>query len=1199
MGSILTGYLVDVDTETREVTNYEYITDITGLFSATDTPKYIEYNPSMNYIGYTEQTVNYVDSTIPNTYRYIVDSGLMEYVDYTVQGNQSSGYSLELFPEGTLYTPFLINYTGTQFNLGTTSTLNNFVPSGTTTSYNMIVQQNSNGSYVTSLSDMVSSLNTSGTPIYLDFTYNTNYPVLFFNYSDVISKIVGPGSAIGVGSFGIKYLEINDDAFPDQIVINNYGRATAYRNNVAIWSNIPSTQIMMVYDYGTMENGTYTHRNVQSNIHLTSGTYTKIMDTSQYRYFTNNTTYTTSNIKLYYTGSTYNFGTTGWMVSPDTTDTYPLNGESQVGTSPSPVQIGIANMKDVRYTLENEGNLHISTSHSRKLIPNCDLPAIIVPISYIQNLPYFGGYLQFDDSMICDYYLYTDIASHGSGVEFRLEGYKNGTLVWRNWESSICMIYLYETNNNDIVPSSTHTMRLTYEDVEGTRDISIGTGNTYPITSLISGLTDKASSYNTLNYTGTEYNLGSPETINGIDYNGTIPTTMSSEHTYRMYKAVPLTTILGRINIENGIEGTLELTYGDRPVFFAHSSWSATQYYIGNNYTYIYHITVNDNCLPTRLVWNVQGNWVTVYKGDTELYSDSADNINVIYQYESISNNTDLVSVRLSGVVSSNGDTLSSLYVSSGSDYNVNTTRFHISDHGAYNRAYITYSGNQYTNLGIPNTQNIRLANKTIDVDTNESTPKTTDFSTIIDSIDITGYKNVIFEMNYGTRPIFFYPGTWSETSGQMQILGPDNYVLQTIDVWTYNAVMNDNNIPSKLVYDTETEIVTAYRGNNIVWTSLANNICVVYDYDVRSSNSGWSIHATDAIVTMNSIGIPFPIYKYMNPEKGVTLRTASTVWSNEYYNNKIDITVCRDRTSWPNASVPNDLTIHVDTASITITSQNNNLSVSIVKYDGTTETKNLGTWNACQVEIIANSGTISVTPLSGLVSYTSPVAINNTTTTWNDWYNGGEITEMILSTNSNSMRFSVTNTDVFLNTYGAVMQDPSVNVNSHFPDLEEWRLNFYSFALVGDSITVNNIVCPINDETQEITVDNGYESISGELNNIYVTKADGHMYFTFANSGNVLDLGETVNDVVSFSGLWYFTTGLYEGIDGVENYYDWNLDGTFHMSMTQMMLFFVGLLIAGIIICKAFIKLEIGLLNTIIIISAGIIALIIAGGSI
>lgn len=77
LGSILSGFLLNVDKDKVTTTGYEYVTDITGLFDFSDTPQYVDYSPASNYTGFKNTIPNpdyptglsFTTSTIANNYR--------------------------------------------------------------------------------------------------------------------------------------------------------------------------------------------------------------------------------------------------------------------------------------------------------------------------------------------------------------------------------------------------------------------------------------------------------------------------------------------------------------------------------------------------------------------------------------------------------------------------------------------------------------------------------------------------------------------------------------------------------------------------------------------------------------------------------------------------------------------------------------------------------------------------------------------------------------------------------------------------------------------------------------------------------------------------------------------------------------------------------------------------------------------------
>jgi hypothetical protein len=179
------------------------------------------------------------------------------------------------------------------------------------------------------------------------------------------------------------------------------------------------------------------------------------------------------------------------------------------------------------------------------------------------------------------------------------------------------------------------------------------------------------------------------------------------------------------------------------------------------------------------------------------------------------------------------------------------------------------------------------------------------------------------------------------------------------------------------------------------------------------------------------------------------------------------------------------------------------------------------------------------------------------------------------------SPKFSVTFTRVFLDTYGVVMFGPEINVAEYFPQYNALRLNIYSFALYGDAMRINGQEWAVEDGKVTVyyvqdsdgkhvpTYDPGLpvRSKTLALNNIYVTWDGSRCALTFVDDRFTLDLGEyqAGNMTVSFTGMWYFTTMLWDSSIGVEK----SVTGWKVLPETtaqQLILLFMGiLLVAGV----------------------------------
>lgn len=135
-------------------------------------------------------------------------------------------------------------------------------------------------------------------------------------------------------------------------------------------------------------------------------------------------------------------------------------------------------------------------------------------------------------------------------------------------------------------------------------------------------------------------------------------------------------------------------------------------------------------------------------------------------------------------------------------------------------------------------------------------------------------------------------------------------------------------------------------------------------------------------------------------------------------------------------------------------------------------------------------------------------------------------------------LNWSVYNTTIYMNTYNAVMINPSIDLADYWADMDSYRYAFQSFAIYGDSVTINGETYTIEDE--QITIDGK----KYKFNNVWLSfSAQGKTSITFRDINRTIDLGDTQDKEVSFSGIWYFTTGLYEGVETSEDVYEWDIN--------------------------------------------------------
>lgn len=280
-----------------------------------------------------------------------------------------------------------------------------------------------------------------------------------------------------------------------------------------------------------------------------------------------------------------------------------------------------------------------------------------------------------------------------------------------------------------------------------------------------------------------------------------------------------------------------------------------------------------------------------------------------------------------------------------------------------------------------------------------------------------------------------------------------------------------------------------------------------------------------------------------------------------------------------------------------------NNTLIASNNYD-------FGSWGSFIITVDTVNATVGYTKVMQFRTFTDyQESVSGTILSYGSYGNfSGQVTEVleIIPVTATVPRQQVVKTSVFLNTYGVVLRNPSLDIGTYFPNMTNMRLNFYSFALYGDSITINghtmNVTAPnltvyyTSDANGNHIADSpgtGVNEKSVELTNIYITWDGSRCSLTFANDSLTIDMGTYTDKTVSFSGMWYFASALYEPYTAQETSYDVNWYSSFDLSTFGIVL--AGLLILGAIVCKATIGGR--ALDYVIIICGTLVALVIAGG--
>lgn len=294
-----------------------------------------------------------------------------------------------------------------------------------------------------------------------------------------------------------------------------------------------------------------------------------------------------------------------------------------------------------------------------------------------------------------------------------------------------------------------------------------------------------------------------------------------------------------------------------------------------------------------------------------------------------------------------------------------------------------------------------------------------------------------------------------------------------------------------------------------------------------------------------------------------------STTWENGYENGSFDLVFSSA------SGLTGTYTYTISGITLTVS----NTGISISANGGTAV--NYGAWDSYIIRNVARDGLyfVPILNFNNFQSYTTgePVKIIE--------YTGGDFTTFSLS--GTTPRFSVENTRVWMNQYGAIMNSPTIDPRALFPadSYPVIVLAMKNFTVFGTGITINNTTYSMNGDAiiigdKEILLRN--LSIRWEDNMTYLDTGDGYV-----------ELGETTSTTVSFTGAWYFTATIQEGYDYEARSLNWGI-GEWGLDYTQFIIVYEGLIIAGIIICHKAKSISFSGLDWVVTIIAGVGGLLI-----
>ena len=1081
--TVLAGYCTNVTAEEIEVIDYEYVTDVSGLFDYTETPQYINYNPSTNITGYAGggSTSAYSDSgsfaDLPQS--FVTNPSLI--TDSTTTNKSGSG-----------------NYSNLQAvsSLGSPSRISDYT-----------VGFGSRTVYFTDLTPVDGDRQTNIK--FTDPDIITYEKVLIVRLTDILTDSIVQSVIDSGEPITLKSPSSSRDLF--------FFYMTTYTSGY-----YPSTGV----NYYTYDLDLSSNAGVELEIY-----YDDAENQVYYEGIGNDALTSMSNIWVACGGTGYNSS----MATYINISYKPVNGT---------------------FSLVNPYNAYVSGIFTNELIR--DVQAYNLTINFNQNVYYsklsdwyddYAGYNRVDLSKT-----YSSMRLYNNNGTAYVQFTGNAGTV--NVAVGSLANYVVSASASGYNQSLAFSWSYSYS-YEQSGDLEINNPYVAELDTLFNETTQTHV---------TDYGL----TVT-LDTNGTVyfaPNSAWSQvgGVWTLSPGEAFTTLTlyydGELLVRFGGNGTETTFLGDLRNW--NVSASAPSYYQGLGTTWNYQYTIRTDA-----------------DGPAVVYSQASQPNNFRYIVEDGSTSTGSYTISTSGNYPDSGLPL-----------------------GERTQWDIIYNGTKY-NAGDPgNGGNIVITSA-------QSTPAITTFDHILESMAIDStIQTANIEITYSSTPVFFYYGKWtfSEQDVTLPIL-PGG----TTEVYKYSANFTDDQLPTRFVLNLITNTVTAYQGDNALYTTSAKDIYVIYQFADRNTGLGTIKNGS---ATLSSTFKTAPIFAYADPSQGVYISPQAILpieWANGYQKSVIDLVVGINHNSYGKFRVSfpsntNEVYQFIDLEQFS----NNRLQITTGTYNINTQATvstddyyPTGNWKGVQLSIDVINGTVGVTLVKSITDYSVPLSdgFSFDLNLPDKLTSGVSFLQLASSSHpsGDSYKFGVVNTDVFLNSYNAVMSDPSIDIREYFPNLIQYRLNFYSFALVGDSVTINGISYPVDRTNNTITVvgADGTET-TGTLNNIYISvqhptidSQELNTYLTFANENKTVNLGETTNQIVEFTGLWYFTTGLYESFPGLETVYNWDLNGEWGLTSAQTLVIFVLVALLGLLICKGVLKLNVKKLDLVIVAFSIVIALI------
>lgn len=402
-------------------------------------------------------------------------------------------------------------------------------------------------------------------------------------------------------------------------------------------------------------------------------------------------------------------------------------------------------------------------------------------------------------------------------------------------------------------------------------------------------------------------------------------------------------------------------------------------------------------------------------------------------------------------------------------------------------------------------------------------------------------------------------------TDGGPVLISMDAWTIREQDVFT--VYTTDYIDADYLIYNRSADVVEAYNSSNQVIKLLSEDVAALAYGGIEQSTSDQD-QTTTLEVQMQYYNAQDPVY--IDTAAGVTVPDQAW-WSNGEANSRIDLLVRGNGTMDIRMNLLDDVGEPSNDNWLWIRYQSTYTGKSItwgksylntIGYWEDTQNGSMSlaaAWSSYMISVDLTTGKMDVVPvyfttfrnytLSDAGGVTIDIPASGSTTRLMNFADDSRVFDL---------NFGIVGTAVWMDSYGVVMNNPSINVSNYF-DYPIYKVEFSGFTVTGDYVTVNS---------QQFVMEDGNIVIDGRtvrLKDLTVEVGET----TVIRAGDVTaDLGATTSQSIQFRGNWYFTAQLYEGEETTQDRVEWTPD-IYTFTTNQTIAVYLGMLVLGVIVAS------------------------------